>query len=210
MSINPSEIEVRRSFAAATLIAIVCAASVGAAQPRARSPADQAREQYERGVVAYNLEHFDEAIAAFSRAYELDPAPILLYNIAQARWKKGENDRALFYYRRYLEADPAAPNRAAVEARIEELERTRQPSSSVPPPPIAPAAIVPPPSPAPPVYLQSAPPPPRPPLYRRPWFWGGVATVAAATTVTVLLLSSHSSPARCNAACNLGMFMVPP
>jgi tetratricopeptide (TPR) repeat protein len=184
---------VKRSLAAVAFVAVVCSAGALAAQPRTRSPQDQAKEQYERGVVAYNLERFDDAIAAFTRAYELDPAAILLYNIAQARWKKGENDRALFYYRRYLEADPNAENRAAVEARIKELERPR------PSPPVAapsPAPLV---SPTPPAYVQaSAPPPERPPLYRRPLFWGAVGVVAAAAIVTtVLLVSSHGSTVGC-------------
>jgi tetratricopeptide (TPR) repeat protein len=199
---------VKRSIAAAVLIALFCAGADLAAQPRAKSPQDQAREQYDRGVVAYNLERFDEAIAAFSRAYELDPAPILLYNIAQARWKKGEGERAIFYYRRYLEAAPAAPNRASVEARIQELERGQRqapPAAASAPPPVS-AAVVP-----PPAYVQaSAPPPAAPPLYRRPWFWGGVAVAAAATVTTVLLLSSGSTPARCTIDCNLGMVKVPP
>jgi tetratricopeptide (TPR) repeat protein len=183
---------VRRSFAAAALVATVCSAA--AAQPRAKSPRDEAKEQYERGVVAYNVERFDEAIAAFTRAYELDPEPILLYNIAQARWKKGDNDRALFYYRRYLEADPAASNRAAVEARIQEIERARQPSPPPPPATAAPAAA---PAPAP-VYVQATPPPPAPPpIYRRPLFWAGVAAAAAAAVVTVVLISAQGPPDRC-------------
>jgi tetratricopeptide (TPR) repeat protein len=182
---------VKRSLAAVLFVAVVCSVGALAAQPRARSPEEQAKEQYERGVVAYNLERFDDAIAAFTRAYELDPAPILLYNIAQARWKKGENDRALFYYRRYLEADPHAENRAAVEARMRELERPRQPAPVAAPP--AAAAAVP-----PPAYVQaSAPPPERPPLYRRPLFWGAVGVVAAAAIVTTVLLVSHGSSPGC-------------
>jgi tetratricopeptide (TPR) repeat protein len=191
------------------LVVMVCTAGHLAAQTRPRTRQDEAKEQYERGVTAYNLERFDEAIAAFSRAYELDPAPILLYNIAQARWKKGENDRALFYYRRYLEADPAAENRAAVEARIQEIKRARQ----APPAPraapattarAAPATAV-----TTPAYVQASP-PPVPPLYRRPWFWGGVALAAGAVVVTALVFSTHSPPARCTTDCNLGMVTVPP
>jgi len=196
---------VKRSFSAAAFVAILCAA--GAATARAPSPQEEAREQYEKGVLAYNLERFDEAIAAFTRAYELDPAPILLYNVAQARWKKGENERALFYYRRYLEADPTAANRAAVEARIQELERARRAPPATAPPRVAAAAPAAAPAPAP-VYVQASQPPPAPPLYRRPLFWGGVAVAAAATVVTVVLISAQSSPARCKDC--LGTVMVPP
>jgi len=193
---------VRRSFAAAALVAIVCTASALAAQTK--PPQEEAKEHYQRGVKAYNLERFDEAVSAFSRAYELDPAPILLFNIAQARWKKGESERALFYYRRYLEEEPAAPNRAAVEARIQEIERARQ---ATPPAAVAAAPVtVAPPAP-PPVYVQASPPPPAPPFYRRPWVWVAAGATAAAVVATVVLLS-RGSPPRC-ASCNLSPISVP-
>jgi tetratricopeptide (TPR) repeat protein len=203
----------RVTVVAAALVALVCSWSgPGLAQSRARTPAEQAREQYERGIVAYNLERFDDAIAAFTRAYELDPAPTLLFNIAQSRWKKGENERALFYYRRYLEADPGAANRATVEARIRELEGARRaPVAAAPPPaPPAPAPVVTPAA-APPMFVrETAPPPPPPPLYRRPWFWGVVAATAAATVATVVLISSRSKAGGCAAPdCNLPMVTVP-
>jgi len=197
----------RASFAAAALVAVLCMMG-GLAQARNRTPADEAKEQYERGIVAYNLERFDDAIAAFTRAYELDPAPTLLFNIAQSRWKKGENERALFYYRRYLEADPGAENRATVEARIRELEAARRAPVAAPP---APVPVVAPAAPPPPLFVQeTAPPPPPPPLYRRPWFWGVVAATAAATVATVVLISSHRKNGGCAAPeCNLGMVTVP-
>jgi tetratricopeptide (TPR) repeat protein len=192
----------RTPFAAA-MVVLVCALG---AQAQARTPAEEAKEHYERGVVAYNLERFDEAIAAFTKAYELDPAPTLLFNIAQSRWKKGENERALFYYRRYLEADPNAANRPTVEARIRELEAARRApapvAASAPAPVAAPAPRV------PPVFVQAAPPPPeRPPLYRRPWVWGVVAAAVAGTVATVLLLSSNEKPPGCT-NCKLGEIVV--
>jgi tetratricopeptide (TPR) repeat protein len=84
--------------------------------------AAEAKVQYDKGTRAYNVGKFDQAIAAFTRAYELDPAPMLLFNIAQSYWKKGENERAVFFYRRYIDADPRTEQRARVEARIRELE----------------------------------------------------------------------------------------
>jgi tetratricopeptide (TPR) repeat protein len=192
---------VKRSFAAAALVAIVCSASAAAAQ----APQDEAREQYERGVRAYSIERFDEAVAAFTRAYELDPAPILLFNIAQARWKKGENERALFYYRRYLEADPGAANRPAVEARIRELEQAR--ASAPPPAPPPPPVVVAPKAAEPPVFVRARPSPPPPPLYRRPWFWVGVGAAAVAVAATVLLIA-RQRPEDCS-SCNLPRVNLP-
>jgi hypothetical protein len=81
-----------------------------------------ARPYYEKGATEYNLGHFGDAIAQFEKAYELDPAPILLFNIAQAHRQNGNNERAAFFYRRYLEQEPNAANRADVEKRIKDLE----------------------------------------------------------------------------------------
>ena len=100
------------------------------APPRRRSPARRqqrggkkaARPHYEKGASEYNLGHFAEAIGEFEKAYEQDPAPILLFNIAQAHRQSGNNERAAFFYRRYLEQEPNADNRPEVERRIKDLE----------------------------------------------------------------------------------------
>jgi eukaryotic-like serine/threonine-protein kinase len=89
-----------------------------------------AKAHYEDGTRAYNLGRFPEAIASFEKAYEEDPAAILLFNIAQSHRQLGNHDRALFFYRRYLEADPQSKNRASVERRMEEI-RVAQASEQV-------------------------------------------------------------------------------
>jgi tetratricopeptide (TPR) repeat protein len=154
----------------------------------------QAQVHYDRAIVAYNLARFDEAIAGFSRAYELDPAPILLFNLAQSHWKKGDDREALFFYRRYLEAEPATTLRPRVEARIGELA-AKQPAPPTPLPaarpetsPRAAAAV-------PATALAAA--PERPALYRRPWFWGVVGALAVAGVVTALSLRSGDRPFTC-------------
>ena len=45
---------------------------------------------------------FDEALAFLEQAYQRDPAPVLLYNMARVYEKKGEKDKAKAYYERYL------------------------------------------------------------------------------------------------------------
>src|SRR5262245_61735798 len=150
--------------------ALLAAGGTAAAQrPASESPsARAAKQQFELGERAYEQGRYAEAIEAFTRAHALDPAPILLFNIAQAHWKKGDPATALGYYRRYLEADPAAPDRAQVEARIRELEAERaaesseRPAPSLPPSPSIRAPSLP--ERAPEVQLAAAPPPP--PLHR--------------------------------------------
>ena len=88
----------------------------------ARAESRAAKAHYDKGVMLYNLGHFTESITEFEQAYQIDSAPILLYNIAQAHRQLGNNERAAFFYRRYIEAAPDAPNRADVEKRMHELE----------------------------------------------------------------------------------------
>ena len=86
---------------------------------RAETAAEAGKAHFERGVKQYNLGRFPEAIAEFEHAYDKDPAPILLFNIAQSHRQNGNKERALFFYRRYLEQAPDAPNRADVETAPE-------------------------------------------------------------------------------------------
>jgi hypothetical protein len=106
-------------LAAITLATMTMA---GGRAQAAESAKKQARPHYEKGAAEYNLGHFPESVAEFEKAYELDPAPILLFNIAQAHRQNGNNERASFFYRRYLEQAPNAANRAEVEKRMKELE----------------------------------------------------------------------------------------
>jgi hypothetical protein len=121
--------------------------------------ATRAKAHYELGMTAYGLGHYDRAVLAFTEAYQVDPAPILLYNIAQAYWKKGDRERANTYYRRYLEADPRARNRAQIRARIRALEADLRKNPS---PPEAAHASDPAPPPEPGLPAEPAGPPPGP------------------------------------------------
>jgi Tetratricopeptide repeat len=111
---------------------VACLALALAAPARAQlesaptpTPAEIGRTYFDRGVNEYNLGHFTEAIAEFEKAYKADPAPIMLFNIAQSHRQLGNKERALFFYRRYLEqAPPDAPNRSEVEQRTKDLSQS--------------------------------------------------------------------------------------
>jgi tetratricopeptide (TPR) repeat protein len=196
---------------AAALLLVLWLSSL--ASPAWAADSSQAHKRYEQGAAAYNLGRFDEAIAAFSDAYERDHAPILLFNIAQAHWKKGDSERALFFYRRYLEADPQARNRPQVDARIRALENQLAAAAPVAearaplPPVLRPTAA----AAQSPIEISSRPAPREPaqPLLRRPWLWGavGVVVIGAAAAV-VAVMASHKEPWACS-SCGLGQVNVP-
>ncbi len=81
-----------------------------------------AKQHYEKGTTHYNLGRFDEAIDEFTKAFELYPEPVFLYNIAQSYRMKENWERAKFFYKRYLSLSPDAKNRADVETRIAEMD----------------------------------------------------------------------------------------
>jgi tetratricopeptide (TPR) repeat protein len=145
--------------------ALIGFAPFALAQSRSKQSAEG---HYKKGMTAYSLGHFPTAIEEFEKAYEIKPEPIFLYNIAQSHRQNGNPQQAVFFYRRYLDADPNAKNRPAVEKRIGEMEsqlnagkeRDVAKATAIEParatPVLAPAAVITAPEPAPVV----APPPP--------------------------------------------------
>jgi hypothetical protein len=145
---------------ALALALLLSAAPAIAAPPVEPDRRAQAAEHYQRGVTEYNLGRFDEAIGELEKAYEIDPAPILLFNIGQAHWKAGRIDKAIFFYQRFLATAPK-PLTSDEARRAEEVRRrireATEPKKSAPPPTTVPS----------PETASPAPPPP-PPTERVP------------------------------------------
>jgi tetratricopeptide (TPR) repeat protein len=73
----------------------------------------------------YRLGRYEEAVAAFRRAYEVKADPRLLFDIAECYRELGVVEQALFFYDRYLAAWPDAFDRAEVEEKVADLEAMR-------------------------------------------------------------------------------------
>jgi tetratricopeptide (TPR) repeat protein len=159
-------------------------------QSEARALFEKARRQYEVG-------QFEEALDNFSLAYERAPLPGFLFNIGQCHRNLGHPQRATFAFRQYLRLAPDAPDRAAVEKLIQDLESERKAKASAvvtqtstmavasPPMPPIPLPIVPPQEPSNGMQtgLTYAPDPELEqdtPVYERWWFWTAIAVGAAA------------------------------
>jgi tetratricopeptide (TPR) repeat protein len=82
----------------------------------------RAKQLFDKGAAAYDLGHYYEAIEIFSETDRLYPNPQLAFNIAKAYDNLGSKSGSLRYYRDYLRRSPEAPDRAAVEARVRQLE----------------------------------------------------------------------------------------
>jgi tetratricopeptide (TPR) repeat protein len=102
----------------------------------------EAKQHYQRGVTAYNLQRFEVALKEFQAAYESRPDAAFLFNIAQTQRQLGQYDAAIKSYRAYLREQPDAPNRGEVLKRIGDMENAAAERRATAPPEgvISPAA----------------------------------------------------------------------
>lgn len=81
-----------------------------------------AQTLYGEGVELFKEGKFSEAADKFQQAYNIDPSPILLYNLARAAEEMGEAKAAIGHYKAYIARFPQAEDKAEVERRIRTLE----------------------------------------------------------------------------------------
>lgn len=91
----------------------------------------RAADLFKKSADAYLKGDFTQAIALLDEAYQLDPQPVLLYNLARAHEGLGHLDEAITLYERYLTQEPTSPDRGAIEQRIVTLRRQRDERAAV-------------------------------------------------------------------------------
>jgi tetratricopeptide (TPR) repeat protein len=94
---------------------------VALAAPAANA-AEDPKKLFEVATAEFNLGHYQKAAGMYEEIYKITLEPVLLYNIAQAHRLGGDFDKAVFFYRGYLRAQPQAKNHGEVQRRITELE----------------------------------------------------------------------------------------
>ncbi len=99
------------------------AALLASAVASADSVPNKARSLAERGRIAHDARDYAGAIAAFTEAYALAPAPGLLFNLAQAYRLRGNCDDAALMYRRFLATNPPDDARLLAESHLSTVER---------------------------------------------------------------------------------------
>jgi tetratricopeptide (TPR) repeat protein len=134
----------------ARVAVVLLALTAGAtAQPKSR-----ARVFYSEGQKAYADGDFQTAAQRFRAAYDLEPDPAYLYNIAQAYRLAKQCHQSVTYYKRFLAEMPDAPNKQEVGKFLVEVTacaRTQpEPVMEPQPPPPQPQPQPPPPQPPPP------------------------------------------------------------
>jgi len=103
------------------LAGVVLALIVGTATA---GPNSKAKEQLQKGHVAYNLGHYSEAAECYEKAYRFVQDPALLFNVGQAWRLANEPEKAMSAYKGYLRtAGDKGPNKKMAAEHIADLER---------------------------------------------------------------------------------------
>ena len=116
-----------RSLGSAAVFALVVSLGPGArasaeAAPQARTAEAKAKADFKRGHQAYEMGRFDEALQAYSAAYDAAPLPAFLFNIAQCHRQLGHYERAAFFFQRFLDKAGESPNAPAAKALLVEVQ----------------------------------------------------------------------------------------
>ena len=148
----------------------------------------RARQLYQQGTTAFDLQRYADAAALYGEAYTLKNEPALLFNIGQAYRLAGSYQKAIGAFRSFLRHVPNARNRAEVEARISDMQRLfddqqkmKPPTNlePLPPQPVIEAAPAVPVVPPPPAIVVAPAPPPAPRRRSRATLIAGITTAVA-------------------------------
>jgi len=101
------------------LLCLLVLTAVASADPTVRARAD-AGAAYAEGQRRYLAEDYAGAAEQFRIAYQIDPDPAYLFNIAQAFRFANACGRAVKYYRRFLEVAHDPPNKVEVQRYLDE------------------------------------------------------------------------------------------
>lgn len=145
------------------LVVVLLASSVAFAQPdksKAEAAAREGQQRYQAGEFALAAERFE-------LAFQLDPDPAYLFNLAQSYRLGKACAKAAAAYRKLLGLVAQGPNTTKVQAYIEEMDACAKPQEPVAPPPAG----------TPPVAEAPRLPPPAK-KGRSPFFYAGIGVTA--------------------------------
>ena len=123
-------------------LALACMILVAAPARAKESMPLRAQELIKQMMVDYNTGDFQGALDKATIAYRIKPLPALLFNIAQFHKALHQWERAEFFFHRYLNERPDAPNREQVEKLIVEVQQKEAEANGTATPPAAAPVIV--------------------------------------------------------------------
>jgi len=172
-----------RALAVALFVTLATAHPAAADSAFARAAVEQARQLATQAARAYQEGRFRDALEKYRHAYDVAPAPELLFNIGQCHFQLKSYEWAIFFYQGYIADRPHAANRPLVESLIAESRRHLHTHRS--PSPLFTRVAV--------EHRDTA--SERPAIYRRWWFWTALGAAAVAAGGTAYYLHGSASSA---------------
>ncbi len=102
------------------LALILLAIATFVARPAFADARTEARAHFKKGMEAISAGKYEDGVAELQKAYALLPHPNVLYNIARAYAEAGELEKAVEYFKKYVEGNP--PDKEEAQAIITNLE----------------------------------------------------------------------------------------
>src|SRR5262249_52373285 len=88
---------------------------------RSNAALGQAKAHLKQGVAFCAAGDYDHAIGEYQAAYQLAPLPEALFNLGQAHRAKGELEKAIELYKKYLAVAEKGEMRTEAQRRVAEL-----------------------------------------------------------------------------------------
>lgn len=127
------------------LAALDLLASAPAAQPTPREVPEAMRavtfrQHIERASDCFKRNDYSCALISYAQAYEVNPQPVLLFNMAQICRKAGRTQEATTYYERFLREAPQSELATEARSNLSALRASEKPAAAAtrrqPPPPL--------------------------------------------------------------------------
>lgn len=110
----------------------------------------QAKARFKQGKAYQDAGAYVKAAEEYKAAYDLDPRPEMLFNIAQAYRLAGERQLAIDYFKKYLDAQPGGAGADEARGHVATLTKELDELAAKQPKPPEPTPAPPPPTPTPP------------------------------------------------------------
>ena len=78
----------------------------------------EAYVHYDRGLAAYDVQRYDEAIAAFQDGYQVSRHPLFVFAVARAQRRAGRCAQAMVALERFIQTEPGVDWTARAQAEI--------------------------------------------------------------------------------------------
>jgi len=112
----------RHVVAVLVALAACIAMTISAGTAFAQTPAERASQLVDEGMALFGEGNFEDAAILFQEAYNLDPHPVLMFNIARAHQEMGDLPSALEFFNVVLSLTDDPNVQESALSRIEDIE----------------------------------------------------------------------------------------